>query len=182
MIKLLLSISVSLVIIIIIFSASVIIPASLTLGKLENIHGIPFATIDHQTHINEPLAHIDVYLNQPVFARTLELTISYLPNETSQIMTGVRENSFWLSYNPQTIYNVNTHPTFNNQTKTSIIDIPLTDKLQEPNRSIDLMFFANPDTANWEIINIKARTKLSIPSTTMLIDYIKSILKRQRAL
>lgn len=182
MIRLFLSLCAALVIIATFFCASLIIPAPVTLASLETIHGIPFPTLDQRTHIDEPLAHVDVYLNQPVLARTLELTLTYIPHNANNIAVGARENSFWLSYPQQSVYSSTDTSASNPNPITSTITIPLSDKLQESDRSIDIMFFTDPAVADWEIISLSARTNLSLPSTAELVDYIKSIVKRERAL
>jgi hypothetical protein len=159
------------------------------IGVIENIHGIPFPETNDSTHITEVMAHADIFLKEPVFAKTLKLTVTFTPQSAQTINVGVRNDPFWLSYQKINFYQANQdNPT--KQTKT--ITIPLTDKLQESNRSIDLMFFTTTDNkrydaekpttdnTNWLLHDIKAEVILVKPTTTQIKDYIKSIINQER--
>lgn len=158
-------------------------------GSVESISGFPFVGEDGVARINEPLAHADIYLKEPVLAKRLMLAITFNPGNASEIGVGVRENGFWLSYNPVLIWD----DSLPRVDQTRFIEIPLTDKFQEPDRSIDLMLFAQTDegqdtttinknsTINWELITISAATKSQAPTIAQLKDYVRSVFKRERA-
>lgn len=163
-------------------------------GVIESITGIPFPASNNRTLITEPLAHTDINLSQPVIAQTLTLNIEFIPYTTQQLTLGIRENSFWLSYDPQSFY---TRPANTVGSLTEIqhatVTIPLTDKLQEANRSVDLMIFAdttpsdfsNPGPHNstqWELVNLTATTPSTIPTKSEVRDWLASILHRERPL
>ena len=162
---------------IVIFASTLANTGSRNSGKIESIHGIPYPTQNNVIHVQEEMAHTDVYLKEPVFAKNLELTITFNPKNTKKIDVGVRENSFWLSYNKVNLFNGEQENTLITKTVT----IPLTDKLQEKDRSIDVMFFADKNT-DWEIHSLETSVTYTNPTKAEIKDYIKSILKRERAL
>ena len=127
-----------------------LLPTSPNLGPLENIHGIAYPQVDNHWHITEEMAHSDVYLTKPVLAQSLTLTITFAPRDLAKLEVGIRENSFWLSYPRQEIYNQNelltTPPAGGLLTKN--ITIPLTNKLADRDGSVDLMFFSTPRRAS----------------------------------
>lgn len=158
------------------FAASLLKTGERTVAPLENIHGIPYPTQNDAQLITEKLAHADIFLTEPVLAKNLNLTISFEPGNLKQLGVGVRENEFWLSYTPVPLY-----PNIN---QTQTITIPLTDKLQEKDRSLDLMFFAEAKNKQpqWEVVSVKATTKHVMPTKAQLKDYLRSIIKKERAL
>ncbi len=160
------------------------------IGTIENIHGIPFPEQNESIHITETLAHADIFLKEPVFAKALKLTITFTPQSTQSIAVGIRENPFWLSYEKINFYQATQKNSSKQFTKT--ITIPLTDKLQEKDRSIDLMFFATtgnkkydaekPTTDNtyWMLNDVQVKVITVKPTTDQLKDYIKSIINKER--
>jgi hypothetical protein len=69
----------------------------------------------------------------------------------------------------------------------------LSDKFQETDQSIDIMFFATTtpvtdaaakslgDTSSWELYNVYAGVKVAQPTKAQLRNYIGSIIRRERA-
>lgn len=161
---------------ILIFGLSLLPHGQRNVTPLENIHGIPFPSQNNAQVITEELAHADVLLNEPVLAKNLTLTMTFRPGNLERLGVGVRENEFWLSYTPIMLY-PNPH-------LTQTVTIPLTDKLQEKDRSLDLMFFAEAknNSPRWELVNLTASTEQAIPTTTQLKDYLRSIIYKERAL
>lgn len=167
---------------------------SRSISRFENIHGIPYTQSENRTHVTEKLAHADIYLLEPVIAKNLQLTVTFSPPATQPLFIGVRANEFWLSYPWIIIYDPTTEHAAPEQTLTKTITIPLTDKLQEPDRSIDLMILAGPpaalippdtslnDTTNWYLTGIQAATHFVQPTRSELKDYIRSIITREKAL
>ncbi len=167
------------------------------LGPIENIHGIPYPTEGNSIIVTEELAHADIYLREPVLAKKIILEIDFEPGNLTSLSVGIREDSFWLSYGgKQEIYSTPTliSPSREGEkpegVSTISVTIPLTDKLQEPDRSLDLMFFAEPLPAprspqgevGWELHNIQASVVYAQPAYAQFRNYISSILKRERAL
>ena len=133
-----------------------------TVTPLENIHGIPFAAQNNVQVITEELAHADIFLTEPVLAKNLTLKISFRPGNLQRLSVGVRENDFWFSYTPIPLYPSSSASWRTTQT----IVVPLTDKLQEKDRSLDLMFFAEAKSreVQWELVSLTATTSLSYRS------------------
>ncbi len=168
--------------------------APITLSAIENIDGIPFPTVATTTVISEKLAHSDIYLGQPVAFRNLKLHLAFDPQNLEKLEVGARENSFWLSYPKYTLYDRDSEPASPGTVMTKDITIPLTDKLQDKDQSVDLMFFATSknsqatedekehDTAGFLLYAIQADSTWTQPSYTELKDYIRSIVYRERAL
>lgn len=164
-----------------------------TIGVVENIKGIPFFTTNNTIIITEQLAHADLYINQPTLANTANITIDFDPQNITTLAVGIRENSFWLSYPKVVLYQQGVNPPGRQQQS---ISIPLTDKLQEGDRSLDLMFFATPqnaadidpinagptDTTTWRLYNLNIALEKSTPTLPEFKDYAKSILNRERPL
>lgn len=160
-------------------------------GVIENIDGIPYPHIDGAIQVTEKLAHADIYLNEPVAFKNLVLSVTFDPRDLDQLAVGVRENSFWLSYPLMTLYDGGDAAT-GRQTFQAVI--PLTDKLQEPNGSIDLMFFAtHPDSSDevdegvsdpvhWALYGVQAHVQPTMPTYVQLKDYIRAVVKREKAL
>lgn len=158
-------------------------------SALETIQGIPYPNVEDATTISESLAHADIYLKEPVVFKQLNLHVRFHPGNAQKLSVGVRENDFWLSYSKVTLWE--TGDALEWQEKT--ISIPLTDKFQETDRSLDLMFFAETDTpvaldagvnhnATWEISEIQTKTEYVWPTTAQLKDYVRSVVKKERAL
>lgn len=164
-----------------IYTTSIIPTSTLNASRLENIHGIPFPQRGGHTVIQETLAHADIYLNQPVFAKKLEIAIEFLPTNIKSLAVGIRENDFWLSYPKYEIAIPPKSTTSPEAVVTSTITIPLTDKFQEPNQSLDLMFFAEGKNPQWELLKITSTVKYTRPTFTDFKDYAKAILRRERA-
>lgn len=182
-------ISSALLLIAVLFSASLLPIGGRSLRVTENIHGVPFPKQENIILITEPHAHADVYLQEPVLAKQLELTITYRPVNLTSLAVGIREDSFWLSYgSKQEIFragNTSGVATDSSEVKETQITIPLTDKLQETDRSLDLMLFAEgADNADplWELHDISANITHAKPTLAQFKDYARSILKRERAL
>ncbi|MBI1833817.1 MAG: hypothetical protein HYR90_03235 [Candidatus Andersenbacteria bacterium] len=157
-------------------------------SALESIAGIPYPRLDDSVQISEKLAHADIYLREPVFMKELELTIRFHPGNTKNLTVGVRENDFWLSYPPVVLWTAGNAHEWQERT----ITVPLTNKFQETDRSIDLMFFAETDTptdidaginqtASWEVRELSARVRYTWPTIAETKDYIRSVLRRERA-
>lgn len=182
------AVAVGIILAVIAFFIPVVTSGSRNVGAIESIQGIPYPRTEQGIHITQSLAHADIYLDEPVVGKTLELTITYTPDQADTLLVGVRENDFWLSYPWQVLHSEDNA----NQTTTTTVNIPLTDKLQESNRSIDLMFFAGttPNEANidqgindrtsWYIQDIQAQVIATAPTLPQLKDYLRSIITKER--
>lgn len=164
----------------VLYSVPVVSSGDRQVGPLTTIHGIPFAVDNSTIHVEENLAHVDVFLEEPVFVKSLKLTISFDPKNTQSIAVGVREGGFWLGYSKKQLYEQGKDvPGF----QTKELEFPLTSMFQETDKSIDVMLFSDSKLPiSWEIHAIKATTKFTTPAYSELKEYIKSILKRERAL
>ncbi len=178
-----------LLLVVMIFAASTAESGSRSVGIVENIDGIPFAGQAEALVISETLAHADIYLTEPVAFKALELDITFDPQELASLAVGVRGDSFWLSYPKQQIYSTDTHQS---GIQSAHVIVPLTDRFQETDRSIDLMFFAQTaeesgidqginDITMWKLYNMKAHVLLVWPTYAELKDYVRSVLYRERA-
>ncbi len=148
------------------------------ISTIENIYGIPYPQTGEATVITEELAHADIYLKEPVLFKKIRLTVTFDPKDATTLALGIRENDFWLSYTAQNIYNANTDLR-GKQTKT--VTIPLTDKFQETNQSLDMMIFNNSNQVEWELYDIQAEVIHDIVGPKTVKQYIASIIKRERA-
>lgn len=164
-----------------IYTISIIPTGTLNASRLENIHGIPFPQRGGQTIIEENLAHTDIHLKQPVFAKKLEITVEFLPTNIKSLAVGIRENDFWLSYPKYEIAIPPKTTSLPEDAVTSTVTIPLTDKFQEPNQSLDLMFFAEGENPQWKLVNLTTTTTSTWPSYLEFKDYARSIIMRERA-
>lgn len=174
-----------------IFAASILPTGQRDMRQLKNVQGIPYPVINGGTTISQTLAHTDVYLREPTAFKQLTLVFEYQPEAVEQLAVGVRENAFWLSYTPVVFF---TGPaTLDSQWRQARVTIPLTDKLQELDRSIDVMFIAGPqseahlddpllDQTVWHIRNLEAQVSYHYPQQAQLKDYLRSIITRERAL
>lgn len=158
---------------------------------LTNIHGVAFPLVNQEVVVTQALAHLDVQLQEPVLFKALQLSFTYRPATTQTLAVGVRENDFWLSYRPTIFYDA-AHTT-DETLRTASVTIPLTDKLQDVDRSIDIMFIANQqtttslpdetaDTTLWYVRDITARVVYARPAVAMVRDYLRSIIYRERPL
>jgi hypothetical protein len=180
--KILLLVGAAALLALIIFFMSLIPAGERSLGHLETIYGIPYPARANVIHVDEPLAHADLYLRQPAFGKQLELTVDYIPSNIESLAVGIRENGFWLSYPQQPMYDRETTTTSNLSPITSKVTIPLTDKLQEPDQSLDLMFFAEGENPEWELVSLTARVTHDWPTYREFKDYARATLYRERAL
>jgi hypothetical protein len=164
-------------------------------GTLENIDGIPYPERDGVVTVTEKLAHADIYLKEPALAKDLVLSVTFTPYDTTRLEVGIRENSFWLSYPRQVIYQAKDTPRQDEpESITHTVTIPLTDKLTDSDGSVDLMFFAEnkhstrsedegiDDATLWRLDDMAATTVLAKPSPAALKDYVRSILTREKPL
>lgn len=174
-----------------IFAASILPRGQREVGRIESAQGIPFPALEGTTTITQTLAHADVFLREPVVFKQLTLSFEFRPITTTPLAVGVRENSFWLSYRPVTFFSPDEESDTAWQTAT--VNFPLTDKLQEADRSIDVMFIAGKqaeaflenqvnDPTLWEMRNLRAAVSVYWPSRDELKDYIRSVLYMERAL
>lgn len=151
------------------------------LGSLESIHGIPFPVVNNATIIEEDMAHADIYLNGPVFAKAARINITFIPNNITRLDVGIRDNPFWLSYTKHPLYTRQLTTNYQLPT-TNSVTIPLTDKLQEPDQSIDMMLFITDDKPYLAIESLSVDIIPAWPTWTELKNYARSILIRERAL
>lgn len=175
----------------IVFGVSLLPVGLRTMGPLENIDGIPYAAVGEKIVVLEKLAHMDVYLTEPVLFKRLLLTVEFDPQQLSSLDVGVREGPFWLSYPKYSLY-TDRDDTSGRISRT--VSIPLTDKIQEENRSIDVMFFATSKTStssedegtedptHWELYDIAVSTEYAMPTMVEVKDYVRSVLKQERPL
>ncbi len=160
---------------------------------LESITSVPMPRQANNVVVTEPLAHTNILLHQPVFAKELILNIKFIPKDAENIAVGVRENSFWLSYQPTTFYERDTADSQSVQEQ--IVKIPLTDKLADTDQSLDVVFFTNypvdvnaftknptQSEVNWELVGLTAEVKNTLPSWPETKDFIKSVIYRERVL
>ena len=166
----------------VLYSASLVPAGQREISALETIRSIPYPVVEGRIQIDEPLAHADVYLQQPLFAQELIITVSFVPTTINELAVGVRENSFWLSYPKYTIYSLEKLPTTTYELQTETVTIPLTDKLQEVDQSIDLMFFAEGEDPAWELVSLTTSVQHAVPTWTQFKDYARAIVYRERAL
>ena len=199
----------------IVFTVSLLLPARTSLSPLENIRGVPYPEVAQpypqglrpaeagfrggsaaaqQIQVTEELAHANLYSNKPALAQSAELTITFLPHNLATLAVGLRDNPFWLSYHQELLFDGSLELN-QGEPITKTVVIPLTDKLQEADRSFDLMFFANDapssltfderslaDTTYWELLHIEVAIQPALPTKAALKDYLRSIFKRERAL
>lgn len=162
-------------------------------SPVTNARGIPFPRTDEGVLITQALAHFNVYLREPVLFKELYLTWRYRAGNATSLSVGVRENGFWLSYSPEVFYARAGNASDNSIWHTATISLPLTDKLQEPDRSVDVMLFANnqregsltdevADTTQWYIDDIEAAVRFAVPQASELRDYVKAVITRERPL
>jgi len=166
----------------VIFAVSLLPAGARSVGAPETTQSIPYPGVNGRVHIDEPLAHADVYIAQPVFAKQVRLTVTFIPTNIDSLAVGVRENSFWLSYQPQRLYARDQAPAGTDQPITETVTIPLTDKLQEADQSVDVMFFTEGSDPSWELISVQAQVEQARPTWLEVKDYARAILYRERPL
>ncbi len=164
-----------------IFAASVFDSGERRLGVLENIYGIPYPEQNGSIVVTEEMAHADLFLREPVFAKNAKVVVAFDPGNATSIDLGVRENEFWLSYRKYPLYRKGIDASV---FQTKEITIPLTDVLQDTDQSVDFMFFAEhpQKSVEWRIHEFHASLFSDMPSLAETKAYIKSILIRERAL
>jgi hypothetical protein len=163
-----------------IYAVSVMQSGTRSIGTVTNIHGIPFPEVDGAVHILEDMAHTFIYLREPVAFKTVEVVVTFHPGNATHLAVGIRENPFWLSYPKHTIYEEGAHPA---ERQTRQITIPLTDKLQRPDRSIDMMFFAESEQeVSWQLYDIEVTVTPAMAPRDQLRQYIRSIIRKERPL
>lgn len=178
--------------VIFLFLLSLLPQGSREVTALTSINGIPYPTNGEITTVTEDLAHVDVKLREPVFAKQLQLSFEYHPQSVTKLGVGVREGSFWLSYTPHIFYTGLSQETSTWQQ--AEVTIPLTATLADTDRSIDVMFMANPgqnlltlatnhdETDQWQIRNLQASVSYVRPTAAEVKDYLKSVLSKERPL
>ncbi len=153
------------------------------------IHGIPFPITPDGILVTENLAHADIKLKEPVLGKKLKLTITLDPLAADNILLGIRSKSFWFSYSWINVYSAANQADFSSPIS---LTIPLTDKFQEPDRTIDLMFYAPTknnskpdqdmdDQTRWLLKDITAEVAPARPTIDQFIDYLASLVLRERA-
>ena len=160
---------------------------------IETITSVSMPMEATHTLITEPLAHTNILLRQPVFAKKVILTITFIPKDVENIAVGIRENSFWLSYEPITFYT--RQGTGSKDVQQQTVTIPVTDKLADRDQSLDVILFTNSPVSidsfiqnptqsqvNWELASLSAELKNALPSWAATKDFIKSIAYRERVL
>jgi hypothetical protein len=157
-------------------------------GAFENIRSIPFPVTHRGILITEKLAHVDLLIPGLVVAKKLDLTLTLSPPINAPTFIGVRENSFWLSYTwiPLTL------PNETEQTLTREISIPLTDKIQDQDGSVDLMILTGtpaqvlpPETGpqekiTWTLQEFSAVITPTWPSPSEWRNFVTSLVYRER--
>lgn len=185
------AVSLALVLTILIWGISIVPNGVRRVTSVTNIHGIVYEQINQEIMVTQSLAHFDVQLLEPVIAKQLKLSFSFRPEKSQTLAVGVRENNFWLSYQPVVFYEAPSTPLQTSRSTT--ITIPLTDKLQDADRSIDVMFITNNqteaslsdeanDTTLWYLRDVRAEVAYDWPTRAATLDYLRSILKRERPL
>lgn len=164
-------------------------------SALENVSGVPYPQTESRTQVYEPLAHADAAVAQLPLAKKIVLNVSFVPHRLKKLSAGMRENSFWLSYNRELLYQSDG---LKDETSllTRRLEIPLTDKLVDTNGTLDLMFFAengqlitdetinHPESSKiyWELAGLDGQTEWQLPARAELKDFVKSLVFRERAL
>lgn len=160
-------------------------------SALTNVHGVAYGYVAQEALITQALAHLDVELREPVAFKKLELTFEFDPKQIQTLAVGVRDNPFWLSYQPTVFYDADAADS--RATQAARVIIPLTDKLQDADRSIDVMFIANGqtevslkdelgDSTHWSISDIRAEVTYDWPTWAAAKDYARAVLTRERPL
>lgn len=180
---------------ILIFTATILPTGKRSTTTIENIASIAFPVTPQGTAITEALAHTNIQLKEPVFAKKAIVTVTYIPHSTKQLALGIRENSFWYSYMPIPFFEAQAGAGSDTAIKKAVIEIPLTDKLADTDQTIDMLFIANgpidptllaaqptQDTTYWQLVDLQVTVAHSIPSTAEFKDFVRSILSRERVI
>ncbi|OGY37034.1 MAG: hypothetical protein A3E36_00385 [Candidatus Andersenbacteria bacterium RIFCSPHIGHO2_12_FULL_45_11b] len=164
-----------------IYVRSILNNGPVTISPIETIHAIPYPIQGQSTFVLENLAHADIFLHTPVFAKSMLLTITFNPKDTARIDAGIRSGGFWLGYNKQTIY---TKGVDSSGVQTKTVVFPLTASFEDTNQSIDMMLFSESDTGaiSWSVNDIHATVHAVLPTMQETKDYIKSLWNREREL
>lgn len=173
------------------FLVTVLPQGSRETGVPTNIHGIAYPLQGGAYVISQALAHLEAYLREPVAFKKATLSFTYVPFDSQTLAVGIRENEFWLSYAPVVFYEATQTP--DTSQRRARISIPLTNKLQEIDRSIDIMFIANgqtdrsladevADATFWHLSDVRLETSYDWPSLPLLHDYVRAVITRERAL
>jgi len=150
------------------------------LGVLETIHGIPYPIQSDGVIVLEDMAHTDLFLQEPVFAKQANFFISFDPGSSESIDIGIRENEFWLSYKKIPVYRKGIDSA---GFQTKEISIPLSKVLQDIDRSVDVMIFTESEKGvQWRIQDFHASLEFDMPSVSEIKAYSKAIITRERAL
>lgn len=161
-------------------------------SRIESIQSIPYPMQDASYVITQKIAHTDIYLQEPVFAKKANVEITYSPGNVDRLSAGIRSSSFWLSYQPQVFFDRQSNQNDSEKMIAQLV-FPLTDKFQETDRSVDLMFFAdyvpaNPDfdmgledPTTWQIHSLTASVSPAWPTLRSVADYAASLLLLERA-
>lgn len=155
----------------------VLMSGPVAISPLETVQAIPYPTQHNAVVILENLAHADIFLHAPVFAKQLIVTVTFDPEDSSSIDAGVRTGVFWLGYTKQSLYKKGLDGA-GVQTKT--LTFPLTAMFEDTNQSIDFMLFTNAETAKWSVNDIHATVTPILPTVQETKTYIKSIWNRDR--
>lgn len=174
--------------------AYVLTRQSASIGVFENIQGIPYpVTASGVQVIVEPIAHADVFVHT-VFAKELEVVLSFIPYDSKRLALGVRQDSFWLSYSPQVFYTAALDSAQTTTLHEATIKVPITDKIVDSSGTIDMMIFSGTDSlellsknveasrVKWELHSIGVKTKYVRPQFTQLRDFVRGIIMRERPL
>lgn len=166
-------------------------PVSLT--PLENIDGITYPVEQDSTVISESFAHSNILLASPRFAKALQLTITFSPGNADRIGVAVRENSFWFSYHPVYFYDRQKDGPSSASSMQKTVLIPLTDKIQHNDQSLDMLFIAEngatsldpahnreKDTVVWYVKDIVLKQKTAAVTWPQAKTYLKRVINRER--
>lgn len=157
-------------------------------GQVENIDGIEFPTDDGSYVVTEKLAHADVYVDGVTFGRVLSIKVKFKPDNVDELAVGVRENSFWLSYDRHPICCEGVKAGARSGFVEREVKIPLTDKIVDSNGSVDLMFFASnsesgpseddglDDTVIWRLEDMVLEMRAVVPEWGEVKDFVKKLL------
>ena len=183
----------ALVITVAVFGISLMNRGSRDQAPLESINGVDYPIVEERIQVYEALAHTDIALVEPVFGKVAQVDVTFIPHDVRHLSVGIRRNSFWLSYDLLPLYDSTADDQRAGQAVTKTITVPLTDKLQDHDRSLDLMFFAansRPvDPASlinqptyWELLDLTVSVQNETPSPLATLNYLVSIVTRERAL
>lgn len=175
----------------IVFGASLLPQGHRDASALTNVHGVAYQRVDQETLVTQALAHLDVMLREPVAFKQLTLSFRFHPQQTRTLAVGVRDNDFWLSYQSLVFYDAANADA--QSLRDATVTIPLTNKLQDADRSIDVMFIANGqtevslkdelgDSTQWSISDIRAEVTYAWPTWASVKDYARAVLTRERPL